>query len=416
MLNDLFNSFLWSDQRWRDWEGVNHSLASRVPPDVCHKVHRHWHQFEVPHPLWHALLGTIYLLIGMAGLTGNCLVLWIFGTSRNLRGGTNLLVMNLALADLLMMASQSPVLVANCYAMTWTFGPTACEIYGFCGALFGTVSIVTLALIALDRYHAIVNPYTGWRLSYERAVVWAAGSWAYSAGWCCPPLLGWNQYVLEGFLTSCTFDYLTEEPWSRIYVFLLFVFAYVVPLCVITVCYSLIYFSVSRHDHLLVRDNVLTKSTCLTLHRRETQLARVVVISVLFWALAWTPYAVVSLLGALSCRTALTPFSTMLPAVFAKLSTVYNPLIYAVSHPTYRQELVRRLPGVCCKLGLVKGEESPCTHHSLSSNASRCEFLSRTSSVGNIALRSFRKSKPTSYRPNRRVVRASSSLPRKTDV
>ncbi|MPD01580.1 hypothetical protein E2C01_097114 [Portunus trituberculatus] len=54
------------------------------------------------------------------------------------------------------------------------------------------------------------------------------------------------------------------------------------------------------------------------------------------------------------------------------------------------QELVRRLPGVCCKLGLVKGEESPCTHHSLSSNASRCEFLSRTSSVGNIALRSFR--------------------------
>ncbi|MPC74613.1 Ceropsin [Portunus trituberculatus] len=66
----------------------------------------------------------------MAGLTGNCLVLWIFGTSRNLRGGTNLLVMNLALADLLMMASQSPVLVANCYAMTWTFGPTACEVRG----------------------------------------------------------------------------------------------------------------------------------------------------------------------------------------------------------------------------------------------------------------------------------------------
>ncbi|XP_063840017.1 LOW QUALITY PROTEIN: melanopsin-A-like [Scylla paramamosain] len=237
----------------------------------------------------------------MAGLTGNCLVLWIFGTSRNLRGGTNLLVMNLALADLLMMASQSPEQpeekVLSTKLMKWSganLGST-----GFCGALFGTVSIVTLALIALDRYNAIVNPYTvtftsrlqGWRLSYERAVAWAAGSWAYAAVWCCPPLLGWNQYVLEGFLTSCTFDYLTEEPWSRIYVFLLFVFAYVVPLTVITVCYSLIYFSVFRHDHLLVRDNVLTKSTCWTLHRRETQLARVVVISVLFWALAWTPYA-----------------------------------------------------------------------------------------------------------------------------
>ena len=47
--------------------------------------------------------------------------------------------------------------------------------------------------------------------------------------------------------------------------------------------------------------------------------------------------AVVSLMGISSYHAWLTPLATMLPALFAKLSTVYNPLIYAVSHPRYRQ-------------------------------------------------------------------------------
>lgn len=39
--------------------------------------------------------------------------------------------------------------------------PPAPQIYGFCGALFGTVSIITMALIAFDRYRAIVTPFAG---------------------------------------------------------------------------------------------------------------------------------------------------------------------------------------------------------------------------------------------------------------
>lgn len=61
-------------------------------------------------------------------MTGNSLVLWIFGTTRSLRCGTNLLVMNLALTDLLMVVTQFPVLVTNCYSHRWTLGPTACEV------------------------------------------------------------------------------------------------------------------------------------------------------------------------------------------------------------------------------------------------------------------------------------------------
>lgn len=51
--------------------------------------------------------------------------------------------------------------------------------------------------------------------------------------------------------------------------------------------------------------------------------------------------SVVSLLGVTSWHSVLTPMATALPALFAKLSTVYNPFIYAISHPKYRQVRVQ---------------------------------------------------------------------------
>ncbi|XP_042858828.1 lateral eye opsin-like [Penaeus japonicus] len=240
-----------------------------------------------------------------------------------------------------------------------------------------------MALIAFDRYRAIVTPFAGRRLSFGRAVVWVAGAWAYSAAWCSLPFLGWNQYVLEGFLTSCTFDYLSGDAWSRSYVVALFLAAYILPLGVIACCYIHIVISVNRHDEdILNHERAQGEGVKYTnLQRREAQLARVVFTSVFFWALAWTPYAVVSMLGVFSWHNALTPLATMLPALFAKLSTVYNPFIYAVSHPRYRQELGRRLPWLCCVLPSPAAIPTSSLRSSTRSDVSTMPFLSRSSSV-----------------------------------
>ncbi|MPC89965.1 rhodopsin [Portunus trituberculatus] len=122
------------------------------------------------------------------------------------------------------------------------------QVSGFCGALFGTVSIISLALIALDRYRAIMSPFGSTRLSMRRAAWWVCGVWVYSVSWCILPFLGWNQYVLEGFLTSCSFDYLSDDLWSKSYIVMLFLAAYALPLGVISYCYFYIMSSVKQHD------------------------------------------------------------------------------------------------------------------------------------------------------------------------
>ncbi|KAK3895597.1 hypothetical protein Pcinc_000734 [Petrolisthes cinctipes] len=235
------------------WEMANMTLFDLVEPEVTHKVPKHWHSFPPPHPLWHPVLGSLYAIIGLFALFGNGVVLWVFCCTRSLRSGTNLLVINLAFSDLYMVISQFPILVCNCFSQTWVMGPFVCEmrvigLYVFCGALFGTMSIINLAVIAYDRYRAILSPFGGTQLSMRRARLWLLLIWVYSGGWCALPFFGWNQYVLEGLLTSCTFDYLSMDTWSRSYVVVLFLASYAVPLVVFCYAYFGIVSSVSRHD------------------------------------------------------------------------------------------------------------------------------------------------------------------------
>ncbi|KAK3880155.1 hypothetical protein Pcinc_015326 [Petrolisthes cinctipes] len=363
------------------WEMANMTLFDLVEPEVTHKVPKHWHSFPPPHPLWHPVLGTLYAIIGLFALFGNGVVLWVFCCTRSLRSGTNLLVINLAFSDLYMVISQFPILVCNCFSQTWVMGPFVCEmrvigLYGFCGALFGTMSIIILAVIAYDRYRAILSPFGGTQLSMRRARLWLLLIWVYSGGWCALPFFGWNH---------CTFNYLSMDTWSRSYVVVLFLASYAVPLVVFCYAYFGIVSSVSRHDRNLKSheraqgENVRYQN----LQRRESQLNRVVFTSVLAFMIAWTPYAVVSLMGVLSFHSLLTPLAATLSALFAKVSTVYNPFIYAVSHHRYRQELGRRLPWLCCVLPMETFPTSLTSRPSSvrSDHFTIIPFLSRSSSV-----------------------------------
>lgn len=76
---------------------------------------------------------------------------YIFSTTKSLRTPSNLLVLNLAFSDFMMMVVQSPPMVINCFYETWALGPMMCDIYGMCGSFFGCTSIWTMCFIAFDR-------------------------------------------------------------------------------------------------------------------------------------------------------------------------------------------------------------------------------------------------------------------------
>lgn len=68
--------------------------------------------------------------------------------TKSLQTPANVLVLNLAIADLLMMLSQGPFFIVNVLrSKWWSFGVLSCEIYGFTGGVFGVVAIMTMAAI-----------------------------------------------------------------------------------------------------------------------------------------------------------------------------------------------------------------------------------------------------------------------------
>ena len=79
----------------------------------------------------------------------------------------------------------------------------------------------------------------------------------------------------------------------------------------------------------------------------ECKLAKVALMTISLWFLAWTPYLVINFVGIFDVAP-ISPLTTIWGSVFAKTNAVYNPIIYGISHPKYRAALHAKYPSLSC--------------------------------------------------------------------
>uniref|UniRef100_A0A8C7XP32 Opsin 4a (melanopsin) n=1 Tax=Oryzias sinensis TaxID=183150 RepID=A0A8C7XP32_9TELE len=297
----------------------------------------------------HYTIGSVILAIGITGIIGNFLVIYAFSRSRSLRTPANMFIINLAITDLLMCVTQSPIFFTTSMHKRWIFGEKGCELYAFCGALFGICSMITLTVIAIDRYFVITRPLTSIGvLSRKRALLILSAAWAYSLGWSLPPFFGWSAYVPEGLLTSCTWDYMTFTPSVRAYTMLLFIFVFFLPLFIIIYCYVFIFRAIRSTNRAVGKINGNTRDAVKSFNRlqNEWKMAKIALIVILLYVISWSPYSTVALTAFAGYADMLTPYMNSIPAVIAKASAIHNPIIYAITHPKYRMALAKYIPGL----------------------------------------------------------------------
>lgn len=110
------------------------TLYAYAPEDIRSFLHPHWHSYKALHPAWYYFLGLMYLVIGTCAVAGNAVVLKIFSRFPALRTPANLLVMNLAVSDFLLMLALFPECVYNFFlGGPWRFGEMGCQIHAFLG-------------------------------------------------------------------------------------------------------------------------------------------------------------------------------------------------------------------------------------------------------------------------------------------
>ncbi|XP_061746432.1 G-protein coupled receptor 84-like [Nerophis ophidion] len=173
--------------------------------------------------------------VTVTGTVGNLMTILAFASDSQLRTRFNVLIVNLALADLLYCTVLQPISVDSYLHLRWRSGELWCRIFGLLLFLSNSVSIITLCLVAISRYllvdkRAVFDRvFSDCGLACLLIATWALGLASFG------PL--WSVYVFVPQVCTCSFHRIRGRPYTTILLF----FYFFVGLACVGTFYFLIY-------------------------------------------------------------------------------------------------------------------------------------------------------------------------------
>ncbi|CAM5131114.1 unnamed protein product [Natator depressus] len=289
------------------------------------------------HPTVDYGAGVFLLIIGILTILGNSAVLVTAVKRSSHLKSPELLIINLAVTDLGMAISMYPLAIASAWNHAWLGGDVSCIYYALMGFLFGVSSMMTLCMLAVIRFLVTNSSTSNSNTINKNAIcILIAFIWLCSLLWAILPLLGWGYYGPEPFGISCTIAWSEFHNSANGFSFILsmFILCTLLPALTILSCYLGIAWKVRKAYQEIQNSDRIPNAA--KLERRLTLMA--VFVSVGFLG-AWTPYTAVSFWSIFNSSKSLHPVITLLPCLFAKSSTAYNPFIYYVFSKTFRREI-----------------------------------------------------------------------------
>ncbi|XP_034732348.1 opsin 7, group member b [Etheostoma cragini] len=283
------------------------------------------------------LMGTIYTIFGMLSVVGNGILMFVAYRKKSSLKPAEFFVVNLAVSDLGMTISLFPLAIPSAFTHMWLFNETTCIVYAFCGVLFGLCSLTNLMVLSCVCWLKVCCPNYGNKFSYCHACLLVAGTWCYSGIFAVGPLSGWGDYGPEPYGTACCINWHSpsQDSAAMSYILCLFFFCYIVPCTVIFLSYTFILLTVQGSQQ-AVQQHMSPQNK---IPNAQAFIIKISVAVCIGFLTAWSPYAIVAMWAAFGNPTTVPPMAFALAAIFAKSSTLYNPIIYLVFKPNFRKSL-----------------------------------------------------------------------------
>ena len=238
-------------------------------------------------PLKFNVIIVFLFIVSLSGIIGNICLLCVVCFNRRLRNAPNMLIINVAIADILYIITNAPFYILNEFGRPcWGHGLVACQLRHYIPQVAQGGCIFILTALSRERYVAIVKGFESRMTSTKRrTLITAFLAWVFGIT-IGIPVLFLTSTPLGGI--NCLYMPLRTKS-SQAYMMFLFIIVYLVPLIFITVHYC----HIARS---------LCKSTVTTLARSSSgsaeqmkgrrRLAHVVLVITVFFGVFWFPHYV----------------------------------------------------------------------------------------------------------------------------
>ncbi|ESP05194.1 hypothetical protein LOTGIDRAFT_91997, partial [Lottia gigantea] len=273
-----------------------------------------------------------YFLTLTLGVVGNSLVIFSISYYKRMRSTTNVFLLSLSCADLLVVLICVPIKFAAFFSFTWNFGAFLCKFVHYMQNISMICSVTTLTAMSIEKFIAIKYPLQAksvctmrntqivvcilWALSFLMAIPIIFGRIHKEVGvvrkgyWC---LLEWSSHV-----------------YAISYEFYMFFILFLLPVGVMTVTYMFICVEIWRLS--AVRASMRTGSKRVVI---------MLMVVVLLFTVCWGPILFNNLLVAFGILPELhIGYHRPMRMAFYLLSyfnSCVNPIVYAFLSRNFRQ-------------------------------------------------------------------------------
>lgn len=129
----------------------NLSICNVTNMENCEQPDEIGYDRDLIEKIVRVIVPVFFGMIGILGLIGNTLVVIVVAANPGMRSTTNILIINLAVADLLFVIFCIPFTATDFVLPFWPFGNVWCKIVQYLIIVTAYASVYTLVLMSLDR-------------------------------------------------------------------------------------------------------------------------------------------------------------------------------------------------------------------------------------------------------------------------
>uniref|UniRef100_A0A3B1ICB0 Mu-type opioid receptor n=1 Tax=Astyanax mexicanus TaxID=7994 RepID=A0A3B1ICB0_ASTMX len=280
------------------------------------------------------IITAVYSIVCALGLVGNVLVMYVIIRYTKMKTATNIYIFNLALADALA-TSTLPFQSVNYLMGTWPFGDVLCKIVMSIDYYNMFTSIFTLTTMSVDRYIAVCHPVKALDFRTPRnAKIVNVCNWILSSAIGLPVMVMASTTAARVDFPmdiDCTLEF--PHPswyWENLLKICVFIFAFIMPVLIITVCYGLM---------ILRLRSVRMLSGSKEKDRNLRRITRMVLVVVAVFIICWTPIHIFVIIKALATipNSLLQTITWHFCIALGYTNSCLNPVLYAFLDENFKR-------------------------------------------------------------------------------